>query len=335
MPDSVPDPSHVASHDPSHASVRARAPDLILHHFVTSPFSEKIRLILGHKQLAWKSVVVPSIMPKPDVVALTGGYRKTPFLQIGADVYCDTALICDVLEHHHPSPSLYPEHAKGLSRTLAQWADTTLFWAAMGYNLQPKGAAEVFAKAPPEFAKAMAEDRGKMTAGMNRLRPGDATVAYKSYLRRVSDMLAEQPFILGSTPCIADFAAYHPLWYTRTWVSGLVGVLDALPNVTGWMARMAAISHGTMEKMDAASAIAIARESAPASTANEPFIDEHGIPLGSRVTVAAEIFGPETTQGELVAATRMHYTLRRSDERAGTVHVHFPRVGYVLKKAET
>ena len=67
--------------------------DLILHHYPMSPFSEKVRLILGHKQLAWKSVLIPSVMPKPDVVALTGGYRRTPFLQIGADIYCDTALI--------------------------------------------------------------------------------------------------------------------------------------------------------------------------------------------------------------------------------------------------
>ena len=123
--------------------------DLILHHYPTSPFSEKIRLILGYKQLAWKSVIIPSIMPKPDVLALTGGYRKTPFLQIGADIYCDTALICDVLEHRQPSPTLYPDHQKGVARVLAQWADTTLFWAAMAYNLSPKGAAAMFAGAPP------------------------------------------------------------------------------------------------------------------------------------------------------------------------------------------
>ena len=67
--------------------------ELILHHFLTSPFSEKVRLILGYKRLAWKSVLVPGYSPKPDVVALTGGYRRTPLLQIGADIYCDTALI--------------------------------------------------------------------------------------------------------------------------------------------------------------------------------------------------------------------------------------------------
>jgi glutathione S-transferase len=126
--------------------------------------------------------------------ALTGGYRKTPFLQIGADMYCDSALIADVLEHLQPEPTLYPEPEKGLSRILAQWADTTLFWAAMAWNLQPKGAAEVFAKAPPEAAKAFGEDRGKMSAGnMTRLRPADATSAYKSYLRRLSDMLDDKP----------------------------------------------------------------------------------------------------------------------------------------------
>ena len=62
--------------------------ELILHHYPTSPFSEKIRLIMGYKKLAWKSVIVPQIQPKPDVVALTGGYRKTPFLQVGSDIYC-------------------------------------------------------------------------------------------------------------------------------------------------------------------------------------------------------------------------------------------------------
>ena len=49
------------------------------------------------------------------------------------------------------------------------------------------------------------------------------------------------------------------------------------------------------------------------------------------------VWGPEAdaeSVRELVAATRMHYTLRRTDARAGTVHVHFPRIGYVLRAAE-
>ena len=310
--------------------------DLILHHYATSPFSEKVRLVLGYKQLAWKSVIVPAIMPKPDVQALTGGYRKTPFLQIGSDVYCDSVLICDVLEHIQPTPTLYPESHKGLARVLAQWADTTLFWAAMAYNLQPKGAAAMFDGAPPEAAKAFGADRAAMSAGMTRLRPGDATAAYKSYLRRIANMLDGQDFLMGNCPCVADFATYHPLWFSRHRVPVMAGILDATPAVLHWMDRMTALGHGTVEKYSATEAIATCAGSTGATAQNdETFQDEHGIPLGSQVTISAETFGPEATEGKLVAATRTRYTLKRVDPRAGTVLVHFPRIGYVLKAAQS
>jgi glutathione S-transferase len=314
-------------------------PDLILHHYPTSPFSEKIRLVLGSKKLAWKSVIIPAIMPKPDVVALTGGYRKTPFLQVGADIYCDSALICDVLEHVQPEPTLYPPHLKGVARVFAQWADTTLFWAAMAYNLQPKGVAHMFGNAPPEAARAFAEDRKAMTGNMVRLRSTDATSAYRSYLRRIAHMAEEHDFLFGIEPCVADFAAYHPLWYTRTRVPVVAGILDATPAVAEWMDRLAALGHGTMEKFSAADAITVASGAEPMPAGanlliDSAFQDDHGIALGSRVSITPESFGLEATEGELIAATRMHYTLRRTDPRAGTVHVHFPRIGYVLKKAE-
>src|SRR5436190_12933567 len=67
--------------------------ELIFHHYDPSPFSEKVRLVLGLKRLAWSSVIVPMVLPKPDLVPLTGGNRRTPVLQIGADVYCGTNLI--------------------------------------------------------------------------------------------------------------------------------------------------------------------------------------------------------------------------------------------------
>jgi glutathione S-transferase len=56
--------------------------DLILHHYANSPFSEKVRIALGIKQRAWKSVLIPNIMPKPDLMPLTGGYRRTPVISI-------------------------------------------------------------------------------------------------------------------------------------------------------------------------------------------------------------------------------------------------------------
>ena len=314
-------------------------PNIILHHYPTSPFSEKVRLVLGFKKLNWQSVVIPMIMPKPDVVALTGGYRKTPFMQIGADIYCDSSLICDVLEQLQPEPTLYPAHQKGVARILAQWADTTLFWAAMAYNFSPAGAAQMFGLDKPEnmaVAKAFGDDRAKMRVAVPRLPPADAAASYKSYLRRIANMLEDRPYLLGDAPCIADFATYHPLWFTRHCTSAMAGILDATPGVLAWMDRMAAIGHGVMEKSNAINSIADCAINTTAieenTSKNAIFKDEHGIPLGSLVSIASDAFGPEPTEGVLIAATRMHYTLRRVDERAGVVHVHFPRIGYVMKK---
>ncbi len=307
--------------------------DLILHHYPTSPFAEKIRLILGRKQLAWKSVFIPMIMPKPDLTALTGGYRRTPVLQIGADIYCDTSLICDVLEHLAPTPTLYPEAVKGAARIVAQWADGALFAAAMAYNFQPAGVAQVFAGAPAEAVQAFVADRAAMRAGGARMSSSDAAATYKSYLRRVANMLHGQDFLFGDQPCVADFSVYHPLWFTQERTPALAGIFDATPEVKTWMARMKAIGHGAGEKFNAAQALDVARSATPAALHDDVFQDEHGIALGSRVVIAADNFGLEPTEGDLIAATRTRYTLRRSDERAGTVHVHFPRVGFTLKKA--
>ncbi len=177
-------------------------------------------------------------MPKPDVVALTGGYRRTPFLQIGADIYCDTALICDVLEHRKPEPTLYPEHLKGVARVLAQWADSTLFWAAMGHNLSPKGAAAMFAGQPPEAAQAFAADRGAMRTDMTSLRPGDATAAYRSYLRRLANMLTSSLFCWAPRPA---WPTSRPTtrcgsaaWSTRPWPASWTPRPACWPGWTAW-----------------------------------------------------------------------------------------------------
>jgi hypothetical protein len=203
----------------------------------------------------------------------------------------------------------------------------------MAYNMQPKGLAQIFENATPDALKAFREDRGAMAAGMLRLRPADAAAAYKSYLRRLSDMLDAQPFLLGEAPCIADFAAYHPLWFTRSRTPALADIFSTTPAVLAWLDRMASFGHGQMDRITSSEAIEVAARATPEALRPEDFQDEHGLPLGSRVTLSAETFGPEPTEGELVAATRMHYTLRRTDPRAGTLHVHFPRIGYALKAA--
>ena len=64
-------------------------PEAILHHYQLSPYSEKIRLALGLKALSWRSVEIPVWTPRPKLTPMTGGYRRTPILQLGAEFYCD------------------------------------------------------------------------------------------------------------------------------------------------------------------------------------------------------------------------------------------------------
>ena len=307
---------------------------MILHHYPTSPFAEKIRLIFGFKNIAWQGVHIPMVMPKPDLMPLTGGYRKTPVLQIGADIYCDTALICDVLEHMAPAPSLYNAAPKGLVRSLAQWADTLLFPVAMAYNFQPKGAQHVMGTMPEDVVKVFAADRQAMRGGGARMPAADATAMYKSHLRRISSMLEDHAFLLGDTPCLADFSVYHSVWFTIAKVPVIDSILDATPLVRDWYKRMSAFGHGKEHALTAADAIQAAKNAQPVPLTDDVFQDEHGFPLGTQVTVAADSFGTEPTQGKLVAATRTRLTLERSDPLTGTVHVHFPRMGFIMKKVD-
>src|SRR5882672_7004284 len=101
--------------------------ELILHHYDFSNYAEKARLALGYKGLAWRSVIIPPVAPKPDLTPLTGGYRRTPVLQIGADIFCDTHLILRELERQKPSPTLYPQGLTATADMIAYWAEHQLF----------------------------------------------------------------------------------------------------------------------------------------------------------------------------------------------------------------
>lgn len=306
--------------------------DLILHHYDGSPFSEKIRLILGFKGLRWRSVRVPVMLPKPDVVALTGGYRRTPFLQVGADVYCDTALMGRVIDQAAPTPPLYPASAGAQQHVLAQWADSALFWSAIPYTMQPSAVAHLFGGAPPEFLKEFRADRALMTGGMRRATPADARAQLASYLGWLEGMLdGSAAFLLGAAPCIADFSVAHSLWYIRR-APPVAMVLDPFPRLRAWSERVAAFGHGTREELGANEALGIA--SSAKSHAPVQVEASQGFEAGMHVTVAATDYATDLVSGTLVGLTDDDVAIERSDLRAGTVHVHFPRIGYQIKRSD-
>ncbi len=310
----------------------AESQQIILHHYPMSPFAEKIRLILGFKGLHWLSVHIPNIMPKPDLTALTGGYRKTPVMQIGADIYCDTSLIAEVIDERSPTPSLYPTGIAGASRILAQWADSTLFWTSVPYAMQPAGLAHMFAGLPPEALKAFGDDRNTFRGNLPRMRPADAVGAFGLYLQRLEGMLAAREFFFGAAPSIADFSIYHNLWFVER--GGPVAkILDSYPALKNWRTRMSAFGHGAHEKLDSAAAIAMAQRAAskPALGGNA---ESHGISVGEKVVISATDTGTDPIEGVLHGATAERISIAREDARAGKVVVHFPRLGFELRRAK-
>ena len=90
---------------------------MILHHYPMSPFSEKIRLMCGYLNLEWQSVVSPESPPRPIVEPLAGGYRRIPVAQEGADIFCDTRLICAEIAAFAKRAELGPATADEANQT--------------------------------------------------------------------------------------------------------------------------------------------------------------------------------------------------------------------------
>ena len=302
--------------------------DLILHHYAGSPFSEKVRLVLGFKRTAWRSVSVPTVLPKPDVMALTGGYRRTPFLQIGADIYCDTALMCRVIEAREPEPSLYPAATTGMAEIVAQWADAAFFWTAVPFTMQPDGIRHVLKDATPEMLKAFAADRGAMNPNLRRPTVADGGAALHAYLARLEHLLGDgRPFLLGALPCIADFSAVQSVWFMRL-APPIAAVLESYPRLQAWHQRVSAFGHGTLTKMTALEAIAVAAAGAHAPLT---FAPEPGLAEGDAVTVTPTDYAHDPVAGRLVGLSVHEVVVARTDARAGSVQVHFPRIGFQIK----
>src|ERR1700730_12989651 len=112
---------------------------VILHHYPLSPYSEKIRLALGLKAQSWNSVDIPVWTPRTNLTPMTGGYRLTPILQIGAEFYCDTLLILHVIEKLGGSGALYPKGQEGLAKAFGWGNEKGKFLNIVGLKIRSMG----------------------------------------------------------------------------------------------------------------------------------------------------------------------------------------------------
>jgi glutathione S-transferase len=302
-------------------------PEVILHHYPQSPVSEKVRIVLGMKGLDWGSVEIPRLPPKPDLMPLTGGYRLTPVMQIGADVYCDSQCIIREVQRRFPEPTLFPGGADGLAWGVGRWTGGRLFQTAI---------AVVFGDAGDAMPPAFAQDRGALYFG-----PDFDIEAVKSALPEnlaqlraqfgwVEERLADgRDYLLGARPGLPDALCYYLVWFIRGRYSKGPQFLGQFERLCAWEERVRGIGHGNPSEMSAAAALEVARDARP-TTARQA---DPGDPQGLRPDDAVEIVpdgvgAAPPVAGRIVAVGAQEIVVHRVDACVGDVAVHFPRVGY-------
>lgn len=305
------------------------ASEIILHNYPQSPVAEKVRVALGIKGLFWRHVEIPRLAPKPMLTKLTGGYRRTPVMQIGADIYCDTQYILQELERRYPSPTFFPTKDAGLIWALSRWTDGAMFDLAVKIVLGSAGEA-----LPKEFA----EDRGRLYFGSDwaaRLKAANANLPHLAAQMRAplhwvnAQMSDGRAFLLGDDPAAIDAQLYHLVWFLRgRWDQG-PAFLSEFADLVRWEENVRNIGHGAIVEMSPEDAILRAKAHEPATARIVDAHDPQGLKPGMRVVVSPDLDGGEQpVEGAVVVADCERIALQRFDPEVGNLCVHFPRVGY-------
>lgn len=311
------------------------ASEILLHNYPQSPVAEKARVALGIKNLSWRSVEIPRLTPKPMLTKLTGGYRRTPVMQIGADIYCDSQCIIRELERRFPSPTFFPTSDAGLMWCLSRWSDGPLFDLTVRIVLGSAGDG-----LPQDFA----EDRGRLYFGADwaeGLKSANASLPHlasqmRAPLSWLNDQLSDnRRFLLGDAPGAIDAQIYHVVWFLRgRWTEGSV-FLSEFPHLERWEENVNNVGHGTVTDMSPEDAIVQATANEPMSAQAADPRDPQGLKPGMQVTVQPDLDGGEQpVTGEVVVANCDTIAVRRSEPDVGNICVHFPRAGYRVEISE-
>lgn len=304
----------------------------ILHHYPPSLFSEKIRVLFGYLDLQWQSVIIPPIMPRPLLMPLSGGYRKTPIMQIGANVYCDTEIICHRLAALADDQTLY---APGFAaERVARWADTELFRTTVALNFRPEALAAQMSQMSEAEIAAFQADRAQLSGGapIVAVDPAAAQTDFTALLADLDKSLGKG-FLFGNEPSIADFSLYHCLWFVAGNPAN-AELFETWTEVRAYMERMQAFGHGRFAEISGEAALAIGTDAEPVTPKNAGLDSPgQGFALGDAVTVAPSDYGRIPVAGQLVSYRHNEIVVARADAQAGEVMVHFPNIGFEVTAA--
>jgi glutathione S-transferase len=192
---------------------------LELYQFELSQYSEKVRLILDYKGLAYRKIEVTPGVGQLEVFQLSG-QRQVPVLKDGNTVISDSTAIAMYLDRQYPDRPLIPTNPKerGLCLLMEEWADMSIgpksrkvifgaisqsptFRTSVLPNTTPDILKTLVGAVPPEVLEILGTGVGVSPDAVK-----DARDALKQDLEALSLLLLDSPYLVGNQPCLADFA---------------------------------------------------------------------------------------------------------------------------------
>lgn len=192
---------------------------LELYQFELSQYSEKVRLILDYKGLAYRKIEVAPGVGQLDLFRLSG-QRRVPVLKDGSTVINDSTAIAMYLDRQYPDKPLIPSDPKqrGLCLLMEEWADQSIgllsrkvLFGALSQNQDLRTA--ILPNQTPDFLKTVVGavpgellDIVGAGVGYGLDAVKEARDSLKQDLEALSLLLLDQPYLVGNQPCLADFA---------------------------------------------------------------------------------------------------------------------------------
>ena len=303
------------------------SPTLILHQYDISPFSQKAQKMMGLKELSWQSVEMPMIAPKPDVEALTGGYRGTPVLQIGRDVFIDNWMIARALDEFDASgPAI---NAQGGLREAALYA-----W---GERLFTPLLHAALAAYQSEWDADFLADRKRVFPDVDfdtlDVSDPDRRSQVRAYLGTVEAQLGlDQDFLGGAQADSCDIHVWGMVWMIHSALPALMPIVETLPRLTDWYERVSAFGTGDREDVKIDVAWQSLKDGPARPLPDTPDQEPLAPWVGEVVDIAAGSADRGSASGRLLAVDHEQVLLGVEPIPGEAAQVWCPRVGYHLRQ---
>lgn len=300
---------------------------LILHQYDTSPFSQKAQKMMGLKELSWQSVEMPMIAPKPDVEALTGGYRGTPVLQIGRDVFIDNWMIARALDEFDASgPAI---NAQGGLREAALYA-----W---GERLFTPLLHAALAAYQSEWDADFLADRKRVFPDVDfdtlDVSDPDRRSQVRAYLGTVEAQLGlDQDFLGGAQADSCDIHVWGMVWMIHSALPALMPIVETFPRLTDWYERVSALGTGDREDVKIDVAWQSLKDGPARPLPDTPDQEPLAPWVGEVVDIAAGSADRGSASGRLLAVDHEQVVLGVEPISGEAAQVWFPRFGYHLRQ---